>query len=78
MRFVRFSLDWASSGAYKFTEDSPFFPIKSTNETAIDEITTAVKSPTDAAIYDMQGRKVINPTESGIYIQNGKKVFVNK
>ena len=78
MRFVRFSLDWASSGAYKFTEDSPFFPIKSTNETAIDEITTAVKSPTDAAIYDMQGRKVINPTESGIYIQNGKKFFINK
>lgn len=29
MRFVRFSLDWASSGKYKFTEDKPFRPIQS-------------------------------------------------
>ena len=78
MRFVRFSLDWASSGAYKFTEDAPFFPIKSTNETAIDDIVSSDKSPADAVIYDMQGRKVTTPKESGIYIQNGKKVFIGK
>ena len=30
MRFVRFSLDWASNGAYKFTEETPFKPIAST------------------------------------------------
>ncbi len=30
MRFVRFSLDWASNGTYKFTEEAPFKPIAST------------------------------------------------
>ena len=33
MRFVRFSLDWASNGAYKFTEATPFKPIASTAAT---------------------------------------------
>ena len=33
MRFVRFSLDWASNGAYKFTEENPFKPIASTAAT---------------------------------------------
>ena len=33
MRFVRFSLDWASNGTYKFTEDVPFKPIVSTAAT---------------------------------------------
>ena len=33
MRFVRFSLDWASNGAYKFTEETPFKPIASTAAT---------------------------------------------
>lgn len=28
MRFVRFSLDWASNGKYKFTEEEPFHPIQ--------------------------------------------------
>jgi hypothetical protein len=33
MRFVRFSLDWASNGAYKFTEETPYKPIASTAAT---------------------------------------------
>lgn len=33
MRFVRFSLDWASDGEYKFTEEVPFKPIASTADT---------------------------------------------
>ena len=33
MRFVRFSLDWASNGEYKFTEEAPFKPIASTAAT---------------------------------------------
>ena len=33
MRFVRFSLDWASNGQYKFTEEAPFKPIASTADT---------------------------------------------
>ena len=75
MRFVRFSLDWASNGTYKFTAENPFYPIKSTNEaTAIKEI---VSVDEDATIYDLQGRKVISPTKGGIYIQNGKK-FIAK
>ncbi len=73
MRFVRFSLDWASNGKYKFTEDAPFYPIKSTNQTAIEEITDNRVKSTD--IYDLQGRKVENPSK-GIYIIDGKKVLV--
>ncbi len=73
MRFVRFSLDWASNGKFKFTEDAPFYPIKSTNQTAIEEITDNRVQRTD--IYDLQGRKVEKPSK-GIYIIDGKKVLV--
>jgi hypothetical protein len=74
MRFVRFSLDWASNGAYKFTEDAPFFPIASTNggTTSIEGATTTDNA--QPAIYDLQGRRVENPTK-GLYIVNGKKVI---
>ena len=75
MRFVRFSLDWASNGTYKFTTDKPFYPIKSTKETAIEEISSVDENK--AEIYDLQGRKVITTTKGGIYIQNGKK-FIAK
>ena len=74
MRFVRFSLDWASNGQFKFTADSPFYPIKSTNPTAIEEITDNRVQSTD--IYDLTGRKVESPTSGGIYIQNGKKIII--
>ena len=73
MRFVRFSLDWASNGTYKFTDDAPFYPIKSTNPTAIEEITEQRAESKD--IYDLQGRRVNNPTK-GLYIINGKKIFI--
>ena len=73
MRFVRFSLDWASNGAYKFTKETPFYPIKSTNPTAIEEVKT--ENGEVKTIYDLQGRKVENPTK-GLYIINGKKVLV--
>ena len=71
MRFVRFSLDWASNGTYKFTDDAPFYPIKSTNPSAIEEITDNRVQSTD--VYDLTGRKVAAPVKGGIYIQNGKK-----
>ena len=75
MRFVRFSLDWASNGTYKFSDDAPFYPIKSTNPTAIEEVLTEVKGESGKVktIYDLQGRKVTAPAKGGIYIQNGKK-----
>ena len=73
MRFVRFSLDWASNGTYKFSDDAPFYPIKSTNPTAIEEITEQRAESKD--IYDLQGRRVNNPTK-GLYIINGKKIFI--
>ena len=73
MRFVRFSLDWASDGKYKFTDDAPFHPIKSTNQTAIEEV--KVENGNVKAIYDLQGRKVETPSK-GIYIVDGKKVLV--
>ena len=74
MRFVRFSLNWASNGTYKFTEEKPFHPIKSTNPTAIEEITEQRAESND--IYDLQGRKIIVPVKGGLYIQNGKKFIV--
>ena len=74
MRFVRFSLDWASNGTYKFTEDTPFYPIKSTVPTNI-EVETIANGQQQTAIYDLQGRRVENPTK-GIYIVNGRKVVI--
>ena len=73
MRFVRFSLDWASNGKFKFTEDAPFYPIKSTNPTGVEELKTENRKV--KGIYDLQGRKIENPSK-GIYIINGKKVLV--
>ena len=73
MRFVRFSLDWASNGAYKFTEDAPFFPIASTNtSTGIDAVPSA--NPSNAGIYDLSGRRV-QKASKGVYIVHGKKVI---
>ena len=74
MRFVRFSLDWASNGKYKFTEENPFKPIKSTNPTDI-EVETTDNGQQTTDIYDLQGRRVENPTK-GIYIVNGRKVVI--
>ena len=74
MRFVRFSLDWASNGAYKFTEENPFKPIKSTNSTDI-EVETTDNGQQATVIYDLQGRRIDNPTK-GFYIVNGKKVVI--
>ena len=71
MRFVRFSLDWASNGTYKFTDDAPFYPIKSTNPSAIEEVKG--ENGNVKTIYDLQGRKVITPVKGGIYIKDGKK-----
>ena len=72
MRFVRFSLDWASNGQYKFTEENPFKPIKSTN-TDIENL--GIRNEESEMIFDLQGRRVENPTK-GIYIINGKKVVI--
>ena len=72
MRFVRFSLDWASNGAYKFTEEAPFHPIASTVPTSISGAPQAGNA--DATIYDLSGRKV-QKTDKGVYIMNGKKVI---
>lgn len=74
MRFVRFSLDWASNGAYKFTDDAPFYPIKSTAASSIETINEP--SSSSKTIYDLMGRPVTNPTQ-GIYIIDGKKVVIN-
>ncbi|MEE0804280.1 MAG: GDSL-type esterase/lipase family protein [Prevotellamassilia sp.] len=72
MRFVRFSLDWASNGTYKFTEDAPFHPIASTVPTSIDAAPNA--GNVDTTIYDLSGRKV-QKAGKGVYIMNGKKVI---
>ena len=74
MRFVRFSLDWASDGKYKFTEEAPFYPIKSTNPTDIENTQFTIHN--SQLFYDLQGRQVANPTK-GIYIKDGRKVVID-
>lgn len=78
MRFVRCSLDWASDGLYKFTEENPFHPIKSTVDTGISDVLNGATDKIDNIIYDLQGRRVITPTNAGVYIRNGKKVLIGK
>ena len=73
MRFVRFSLNWASGGLYKFTEENPFYPIKSTVTTGITDV---IEAPASDLIYDLHGRRISTPTAPGIYIKNGKKVVM--
>lgn len=74
MRFVRFSLDWASNGKYKFTDDNPFKPIASTNTNSIELVEQ--NNNADNNIYDLQGRRIDNLTKPGIYIKNGKKIMI--
>ena len=75
MRFVRFSLDWASNGTYKFTESNPFYPIKSTTPTDINFLESTDNCQRTSVIYDLQGRQIANPTK-GIYIVNGRKIII--
>ena len=73
MRFVRFSLDWASNGTYKFTEEVPFHPIKSTNRSSIEKTTT--QETNCEKIYDLMGRSITHTNaHKGVYIVGGKKV----
>ena len=72
MRFVRFSLDWASNGKYKFTEDAPFYPIRSTS--SVEEV--GLPQVGEPIIYDLMGRRV-ETMDKGVYIVNGKKVVVS-
>ena len=74
MRFVRFSLDWASNGAYKFTDEAPFHPIKSTAATFIEEVQPSPLA-SNPVTYDLQGRRVDTPTK-GLYIVGGRKVVI--
>ena len=73
MRFVRFSLDWASNGKFAFTKEHPFRPI-SANIKDTDAIrnVTMLESKTNA-IYDTAGRKHPVTPKNGIYIQKGRK-----
>ena len=57
----------------KVIQLKPFYPIKSTNPTVIEEV-KGEESEANTEIYDLQGRRVINPTK-GLYIVNGKKVM---
>lgn len=54
--------------------DSFNFILKSTDESAIEEIQGDDLSADDT-VYDLQGRKVLNPTK-GLYIVNGKKILL--
>jgi hypothetical protein len=44
--------------------------------TAIEPVIETVEREQDNAIYDLQGRKVLQPQKGYIYIKNGKKFLV--
>ena len=58
---------------YKGTQESVNIYAKSQTATGVDEV--KAEGGKVKAIYDLQGRKVVNPS-NGIYIINGKKIFV--
>ena len=73
MRFVRFSLRWASNGKYSFTDDQPFHPVSANITTPDGMHNVTMLDPRDNAIYDTAGRKYPVAHKNSIYIQNGKK-----
>lgn len=44
--------------------------------TSIDDITTDHVRPTNAPIYDLSGRRVMQPSKGGVYIQSGHKFLM--
>jgi hypothetical protein len=73
MRFVRFSLRWASNGKYGFTSDQPFHPVSANITTPDGMQGVTMLDPSDNTIYDTAGRKHPIAPRNSIYIQNGKK-----
>ena len=81
LRFVRFSLDWASGGKYKFTDEHPYRPIPheyaEEEDTSISDITSAPSmTSVEAPIFNLQGIRVAETKQPGIYLQNGQKKYV--
>ena len=74
LRFVRFSLNWASGGKFRFTDDQPFHPIAGGQTVGIAPTPT---NPKASATYDLQGRRVTGRPTTGIYIRDGKKVWID-
>ena len=74
LRFVRFSLNWASGGKFRFTDDQPFHPIAGGQTVGIAPTPT---NPKATATYDLQGRRVTGRPTTGIYIRDGKKVWID-
>ena len=74
LRFVRFSLNWASGGKFRFTDDQPFHPIAGGQAVGIAPTLT---NPKASATYDLQGRRVTGRPTTGIYIRDGKKVWID-
>ena len=74
LRFVRFSLNWASGGKFRFTEDQPFHPIAGGQAVGVAPTLT---NPKAKATYDLQGRRVTGRPTTGIYIRDGKKVWID-
>lgn len=73
MRFVRFSLRWASNGKYSFTTDQPFHPVSASITTPDGMRNVTMLDLRDNTIYDTAGRKYPIAPKNSIYIQNGKK-----
>ena len=71
---MRFSLNWASGGKFRFTDDQPFHPIAGGQTVGIAPTPT---NPKASATYDLQGRRVTGRPTTGIYIRDGKKVWID-
>ena len=73
MRFVRFSLNWASNGQFCFTKKHPFHPVSASITTPDGMRNVTMLDLRDNTIYDTAGRKYPIAPKNSIYIQNGKK-----
>ena len=75
------SADQALSGSTSFDVEAGTFDynvgITLGQATAIDKVTAPTEKK-DAAIYDLNGRRVSNPANNYIYIMGGKKVIIAK
>lgn len=62
--------------AYQYTQNwiQFFDEVKEDLETTGIHLVTLDKKPTNAAIYDLNGRRITEAMKKGVYIKNGKKI----
>lgn len=67
---------WAAMFDPSFTYETRFDYVRVYQKQGIDGITDiAMRSPENAQVYDLQGRRVAQPTPGRIYIRDGRKLI---